>query len=267
MPSVLFFTCATGFYENFVVPYVFFAQKHNRTSLFEFIVDDVVSFSEKHGESVAWLKENLDASILLREVAEMAVKPKSKNSYRFVMEPMSIADFVYIGDVDIMIMEDIFHHHRAVFDYGLPYSNIIRRDGGRLTGLHFSRYDAHYPLGYIDDLIEEETNDEALLFRIVDRKGLLYDSARYRSVHPGRPIHGIHMSLNRLPFSYHKERVGWGARYKWFESALWLCESSEFAEFHSTMYAGAAQVILNVIYLSKGVVELGPEYFEAWAVP
>jgi SAM-dependent methyltransferase len=150
---------------------------------------------------------------------------------------------------------------RPVFDSGLPYSNIVRDKSKRLSGLHFTKYDAYYPLPDIADLVQSVYNDEELLYSIVERKGFLYNNDKYYAVKKRRPIHCLHLSLNRLPFSYHKERVSWGMSYQHLEAAHKIFESSEFNSFLGTLYTGSAQVIMNLIYISQGVCSFGEDYF------
>lgn len=266
-PTILFFTCATRFYKNFVTPYMFFAKKHNPGAKFEFILDDVDDFLVKNERSLQWLEKTYGIRPTLRNVAEIETRPKMENSFRFVMEPQTSADYVYIGDVDIMILEDVYAWHKPIFDAGLPYSNMIRDGQEKLTGLHFVRTDLYYPLGDIKDLIESIRIDEDLLFAIVKRKGLLYGNDEYRKIRPNRPIHGVHMSLNRLPFSYGKERVSWGLRYEWLEQVLAISRTDEFESFYATLYPGASQIMLNLIFLANGALSLGRDYWKARVIP
>jgi SAM-dependent methyltransferase len=260
--KILFYTSATKFYENFVTPYIFFAATHNLNSTFEFIVDDISLFRSRHQPALDWLTENLNIVIHLQDTQGLLNRPHKENSIRFIIEPKMEAEFVYIGDVDIMIMEDIASWHSPIFEAALPYSNIIRSGTKRLSGLHFTRYKSHYPLPEIADLINSEINDEELLYKIVERKGLLYPNEKFYSIKNNRPIHGLHMSLNRLPFSYNKERVGWGMSYAHLAGAESIFKSDIFNDFFATLYAGSAQVLTNLIYLSRGVCAYGPEYFQ-----
>lgn len=259
--ELLFFTCATGFYQNFVMPYVYFAALHNPSSRFEFIVGDADDFNEKHKGSLTWLERELAVVPKIRGLDSSAPQPKRPNSIRFVNEPEQEARFVYIGDVDIMIVEDILAWHRPIFEAGLPYSNIIRPNAKRLSGLHLASYEHHYPLPSIDDLIKEVANDEALLYRIVERKGNLYAQEKYDALVKGRPAHGIHMSLNRLPFSSATERVSWGISYARAEKFEQLLSRDSFKDFFSTLYTGSKHVLLNLIFLSRGVCSHGKEFF------
>jgi hypothetical protein len=260
--KLLFFTCATKFYENFVTPYIFFAAIHNPGSSFEFIVDDIPLFQDRHQRALDWLAEYFKIAIHLQEKQALMNLLHIENSIRFVNEPKIKAEFVYIGDVDIMIMEDIASWHRPIFEADLPYSNIIREGTKKLSGLHFTKYSSHYPLPEIADLIKSETNDEELLYKIVERKGLLYGNEKYYAIKNGRPVHGLHMSLNRLPFSYHKERVSWGMSYAHLASAENIFKLDIFNKFFATLYAGSAHILTNLIYLSRGVCAYGPSYFQ-----
>lgn len=261
-PSLLFFTCATGYYENFVIPYIYFASTFNSGAKFEFIVNDAAIFNAKHEKSLQWLRSNHAATVVIRSLPTLKNKPRMDNSLRFIIQPSETADLVYIGDVDIMIFDDIVKWHKPVFDAGLPYSNVVRTNTKRLTGLHFTKYSEYYPLPEIEDLIIDTPNDEELLYKIVERKGALYDTAIYNTLVRGRPIHGLHMSLNRFPFSAHSERVSWGMSYGHLDQCNKLMNHPKFKSFFTTMNVGPRQILANLIYLSHGVTSLGKEYFE-----
>jgi hypothetical protein len=268
--KLLFFTCATKFYDNFIIPYCYFAAKHNPSSAFEFIIDDVEDFKKKHSLSIKWLTENFKIPIFLRaKKDELNLKVKLDNSIRFVLNPKTTSEYVYIGDVDIIILEEILKKHAPIFDLGLPYSNVVREirtptkkgGGKRLTGLHLCKSQSQYPLGAIDDLIEKFTNDEELLYAIMERKKLLYSNDVTRSLKIGRPSHGIHLSLNRLPFSYHKERPDWNLHYIWLEKFMLIAITNEFKDFFETLYEGSQQILINLVYLSEGSSVIGREKF------
>jgi hypothetical protein len=184
-----------------------------------------------------------------------------ENSIRFILEPRLAGDYVYIGDVDIMILENIWDWHKPVFDAGLPYSNVIRLGKKKLTGLHFVKRDRYYPIPVIDDLIKSIENDEELLYEINKRSGLLYDEKEYNKIRQGRPIHGLHMSLNRLPFSYEPERVGWNMSFKNLEKFGALIKTEIFNDFFKTLYPGSSQILLNLIFLSHGAMGLGKAFW------
>jgi len=259
--GILFFTCATGYYENFVIPYIYFAEKSNPNSKFEFIVSDADRFFEKNDKSLMWLEKNMSVKPVVRSRDTVEIKPRIDNSIRFITSPKQFSNYVYIGDIDIMIFENILNWHKPIFDAGLPYSNVVRNGTKRLTGLHLTKYDDYYPLPDIEDIVKDTVNDEEILYKIVERKGRLYDTARYNAVVKGRPIHGIHMSLNRLPFSASSERVGWGVSYENSVECQKILNTDEFKDFYSTLYNGAAQIVVNLIFLTRGICFYGKEFF------
>jgi hypothetical protein len=259
--KLLFFTCATNFYENYVTPYIYFAAKYNPSSAFEFIIDDIQGFELKHKKSIEWLINNFDTTVELRKISELGIRPKVDNSIRFCMNPKTLSEYVYIGDIDIIILEDIFAAHAPIFNYGLPYSNIIRCGTKQLTGLHLCRSTNHYPLGPIDDLVNKIENDEELLYAIIERKGLLYTNDVSSKLKVGRPVHGIHLSLNRLPFSFEEERVDWGLTYDFLQTFKSVAETDNFKSFFETLYPGSRQILINLFYLSEGSSVIGREKF------
>jgi len=105
--------------------------------------------------------------------------------------------YVYIGDIDILILENVTKPHlEHMQKTGLPFSNIRRKGKERLSGLHFTRADAFYPLpDHFEGLPIHA--DEELLFKMVERHrvGTPDPADNYR------PLHGYHMSLSRPPVS------------------------------------------------------------------
>lgn len=132
-----------------------------------------------------------------------------KNSVRFILKPYTRAEYVYITDIDIICCEDIADTHIAdMIQYNSPFSNIVRKNTKRMTGLHFTKYDAYYPLdiNYIKYVNTYNKNDEELLYDIVKKNNNIDLSRTYR------PVHGIHMSLNRPTVAGTADLPGWGAQ-------------------------------------------------------
>lgn len=130
------------------------------------------------------------------------------NSVRFILQPCIQAEYVYITDIDIICCEDIADKHIAdMIQYNSPYSNIVRKNTKRLTGLHFTKYSAYYPLdiNYIKTVSIPNKMDEVLLYDIVKKNTNIDLSRTYR------PVHGIHMSLNRPTVAGTTDLPGWGA--------------------------------------------------------
>ena len=126
------------------------------------------------------------------------------NSVRFISQPEIKNEFVYITDVDMFIFVDNFYLHLIDDMYRRKscYSNIVRENTTQLTGLHFIKYDAYYPIPKQENY---DINDEILLFNIVKSKGIKID---YKTEY--RPQFGIHASPLREYVSS-LGHIGWGA--------------------------------------------------------
>lgn len=177
-----------------MIPYIYFALKTNNDVAVEVCVDDIVLFRLSQGAGIDALKRIFpDKKFLIRQVR---FSGKSiPNTIRFVEKPDLSADYIYIGDVDILLLDDdITNQHLANMERtGLPYSNIRRKGTDRLTGLHFSKFEYYYPIPEISDLDLARMNDEAVLLQLVSRKKLPLPSQELEF----RPVHGIHASPNR----------------------------------------------------------------------
>jgi hypothetical protein len=153
-----------------------------------------------HGATIAPIRGQFGAnSFLIRkgEFWRSNGAPVWPNAVRFVTTPLTVSDYVYIGDIDIVVLgPDILGRHlKHMSRTGLPFSNAIRTGSKRLTGLHFTRYDALYPLPEHADL--NDRLDEMMLTTLVRRKIGEFPS----SIRRFRPLHGIHVSPNRPPQS------------------------------------------------------------------
>ncbi len=211
---ILFFTCANKPYEDFIPLYAFSVLHHVADSKVEFGVEDVESFRKEHGKAMDLVCATYGQdSVRIRSVpwATASGSRILPNTVRFINAPETRADYVYIGDVDIIVLDTnlVSHHLESMRQTGLPYCNSVRPNTKRMSGLHFSRMDAYYPLPDIGDLDLAYTNDEALLYLLVERKGLPIIHDRWY-----RPIHGIHISPNRSMLKTRDAngavRPGWG---------------------------------------------------------
>lgn len=202
--NTTFFTACNAPYWPFVVPYATAVLIHNDDSMVEICVEDASLFQREHGRSLQLVSEAFPDRVLIREGSFKGTIP---NSVRFLETPLTRTEFTYIGDVDILILDnDITSVHAAHMGRtGLPYSNCVRSGTRRLTGLHFTRTDAHYPLRVPSDL-DLKGNDEELLFRLVVEKGLVLPDP----LEAFRPVHGIHLSLARAPCPSPNGRPHWG---------------------------------------------------------
>ncbi|MEM9262203.1 MAG: hypothetical protein AAGA22_01370, partial [Pseudomonadota bacterium] len=163
----------------------------NPTAFVEIGVEDAEAFRLSNQEAIDLLTNQFGDAFLIRNVTFIKGAP---GSARFMNETSVRRRYLYIGDIDIFVLEEIAPKHiDKMAETGLPYSNIIRPGKHRLSGLHFTETDAFYPL---DDFDGDVTRyDEVLLYERVLKKGLPLPNKEETF----RPLHGYHLSLNRRP--------------------------------------------------------------------
>ena len=256
--KLLFFAYANENYYIFVLPYIYFALRSTEDSSVEIILEDYGFFVSKYSKGIEVLENTFPGRFLLRQSSSVEKDPDLKpNVIRFIEEPVLKAEFVYIGDVDILIFEDVLSKHLAfITDYELPFSNVIRGKTEltaypRLTGLHFAKYSVMYPLPDISDIDVNKRNDENVLYEIMKRKKLMVPLS-FRD----RPICGIHMSLNRDAVGrysvnrrdefYVARSLGWGIR-RYSSEFLSAISESGFSRlyFHFSLEVRALLMVVE----------------------
>ena len=186
------FTYADPLYELFVLPYIVTALIYNDDVRVEICVDDAEDFNCSHAQGFEILARHFGNDRFMVRDAEKTLGV-SPNSVRFLESPRIMTEFTYIGDIDILILESISSLHMARIEQsGIPYSNIKRPGQDRLTGLHFTRSDAYYPVKPPPDA--DRVLDEHLLYKMVLARGHPLPPKKWT-----RPIHGYHISPNRSP--------------------------------------------------------------------
>jgi hypothetical protein len=197
--NMLFFTYANKAYDLFALPYAYFALTANPGSMVEIILEDAEDFHKKYKDGISLLNEIFPERALFRQSASIQNGLKCKpHVVRFLEEPLTSAEYIYIGDIDILILENVYETHtHYIKENNIPFSNIIRTGTEstkfpRLTGLHFCKMEKMYPLPDISDININERNDENVLYEIMRRKGIMVPTS-FRN----RPMCGIHVSLNR----------------------------------------------------------------------
>jgi len=136
-------------------------------------------------------------------------------SIRWLIKPITKADYTYIGDIDIIYLNkpDIFKYNLPCLEYtNNTYANIIRPytdKGKRLTGCMFVNTKNYYTkIEKFQDLIINDPakafehyykfayvlRDECLLAYIVKNSNIPFheDNKKWN-----RKLHGIHTTLNR----------------------------------------------------------------------
>ena len=189
MISTLFFTSANERYEPFVLPYITSVLEHNEDTIVEIVLKDPKQFESENRDALEVLGSAHPERFRLRPGKFDCRAP---HSVRFLETPIQMAEYVYIGDIDILILEEVIAYHIAHMQKTkLPYSNILRQGKMVLSGLHFTQYQAYYPLPSCDPKLFGL--DEKLLFEIVKAKGhsFLPDDDWIRK------CHGFHLTLQR----------------------------------------------------------------------
>lgn len=202
-----FFTAATGPYRDFIVPYIYSVTHHNDDAFVEIMLDDLDGFIAQHAGAMTFLDPD---RYLLREAR---FSGSDGQFMRFLIEPLTRGRYVYIGDVDILVLDGgiTSAHVNNAARLGLPYSNIQRPGTRRLTGLHFSQWDAYYPVQIPAISKVRTAGDEELLLLLVEERGWPLPAGDFR------PQHGIHMSPNRMAIIAAASGVpSWGlSRSRW----------------------------------------------------
>ncbi len=208
MIDTVFFTCANRKYERFAGLYICAVLLHVADSKIEIGLEDVDDFVQRNAPLVQKMQEHFGSRFHLRNADFSRSIP---HTIRFITEPELQSEYLYIGDIDIIVLEPkmIDAHLGFMRRTGLPYSNSVRPNTDRLSGLHFTRRDAYWPLPDFSDLNLRRTSDEQLLYQLVKRRGLAVQDKEW-----WRPVHGIHISPNRamLPAD---GTPGWGVHDKY----------------------------------------------------
>lgn len=219
------FTVANTNYEAFVMPYIVSVLAHNSDAVVEIALQNPGEFLAANREAIEVLDRHFEGRYLISP-GDFSRLPA--NTVRFVETPKLVNEYVYIGDIDILILEPIMSVHlENLKRTGLPYSNILRPpEYQALTGLHFSRWDAFYPHAP-NARLDRLNTDEGTLYDLVQARGLPLPDPNERF----RPVHGFHLSLNRDPRSAEGAGLTWGgirnpeyalAYAKLRSSPLWL---------------------------------------------
>ncbi len=222
MNKLTIYAYADNEYTIFIPAYIYFALESNRESFVEINTPSSSCVYEQHKSSLTKIKNKFGDRFKIRDTSPNLSKDIIPNTIRFIDPPLYKSKYLYIGDIDIMICEDIVEAHALLIKrHELPFSNVIRNPEApinqrRLTGLHFIETEKYLPLPDLSDLNLKIKNDEEVLYEIMSRKDLMVP-ATFRE----RPELGLHMSLSRDPFgrctgprqsNYKSTGLGWAGK-------------------------------------------------------
>ena len=206
-------------YHHFAAIYPLFSLISNPRASLEIGIVDFMEFKERYLPFILFYNRHFKEQVLYEECT-----PNNKHhphTLRFLRKPTSEAKYIYIGDVDIIILEENICeiHKKYIKKHKLEYSNILRDNSNfpRLSGLHFIEYSKMYPLPKNTIGEADYCNDEHYLYLLMQSKGYTAPEKEFKL----RPVHGIHCSMNRppiksTPFSNHSFRYfHWGISYKY----------------------------------------------------
>jgi hypothetical protein len=232
------FTHADSHYFRFVSPFIYFFLKTNHDVAVEVVVDNLKDYLIRHPTEIEVLRQLFpDRLFVVRDyLMDKAVSPGTR---RFIDRPTIASEYTYIADIDIIALDnDITNQHvQNMEKLCLPYSNIKREGTKRLSGLHFSRTDSFYPTPDLSDIDLSNENDESVLYKIVERKGLPIPTGDFR------PLHGIHTSLHRPPLLEGGNVHGWGISDAYLKKLYDLMSSDEFAYFEKETHPGYRNIL------------------------
>lgn len=208
IPNLTVFTVADRRYEPFVLPYIASVLSHNSSAFVEIVVECDSQLPDETFQAQEIVAASLGARFRLRQADLGGQAP----TLRFLMAPETTSDYAYIGDVDVLVLEEIAPAHLShMAQTGLPYSNIRRPRKERLSGLHFTEWSAFYPRSPDEAALLDEVKanyrvkgiDEHYLFRLIKERGRGLPDPEDTF----RPEHGLHLTLSRDPLT---RRGNWG---------------------------------------------------------
>lgn len=193
--DLLFYTYANAQYHEFAILYPLFALLSNKNSAVEICLSEPDSSVTKYEHLIKYYVEFFSGRILYSYITKTDIL---QNSLRFIVKPVSRAKYIYIGDVDILILEEeVLNIHRAAIrSTKLNFSNVRRKGENKITGLHFMEYDKYYPIVIPCNVDLITCNDESLLFLLMLEKGYSIPEVSDLKY---RPVHGLHISLFSRP--------------------------------------------------------------------
>ena len=199
-----------------------YSDKRNKTDIE--IVTSLNKLPENIFKSIEYLRNIYNSSTIKiknnyykikNNYAILNNKITRKNSIRFLVEPDIKNEYIFIGDIDIIYLVENYYDNYLIdmFNRKSCYSNIVRKNTRRLSGIHFSKWFCLYPI-LLNKNIDLMINDEELLLIRLKELQIEID---YNTTY--RPIFGIHMSVGRNSVVDKKSNLTWVAEGK---KVLWI---------------------------------------------
>lgn len=194
-PKVLCYTYANEKYFPFAILYPLFILNSAQDVAVEIAIDNYDKFIQKYSYLVEYYNKTYPGQVFYHPLKKKFTC--TPGSIRFITQPLWYSKYVYIGDVDIMITQDIATTHiKNIIKNDLDYSNIKRKGRSALSGLHFIEYDKMYPIRIPKRVNLKIVQDETLLYILMKERGYKIPD---ENIHTFRPLLGIHFSFWSRP--------------------------------------------------------------------
>lgn len=222
--SICFINSCNEQYKKFILPYIYSASIHHiNQSKFEFLLINC-DIDQKLRDGLNFLICNgiVNSNNCLLQPIKTDIHVAS---YRYLIDQTLSSDYTYIGDIDVLLMENIigFHEDRLIDKNGnyYIYDNEFRsynnkpfqtyKNSDRLSGLHFVKTKEWFNItkSIRRKYFEYGRECNAIPNEILLGKILIESKCNVRPLIKtakeftlNRPIHGQHLSLHRLPFKH-----------------------------------------------------------------
>ena len=231
MDRILIYTCANDKYTHFIPLLILTYGLYNDNVDFEIGIN-LSKLPTNEEKAINYLRErfpnskiNIKYNFFSTNGSYGIVNQQQclLGTVRFLTEPEIKDKYTYICDIDIVCLVKNFYkyHIDNMNRLQLPYSNMVRSNSTRLTGMHFTESDSYYPIPNLDD-INLLKNDEEVLHDIVKKRGI---NINYETTY--RPIFGVHFSFNRPTVEGDNNIPSWCAE-EFKEEWRKLTETSEY---------------------------------------
>ncbi|AST95149.1 hypothetical protein [Shouchella clausii] len=191
------------------------------------------NLSTKETDSLERIKQHLSSSFEIKEnyYTDKISKASEGKARRFLLPHAEFKGFkyAYIGDIDFLIVKEepslLDSHIKHCQDIGLPYSNQIRPQSRRLTGLHFFKVKEYFEKmePVINEYIDAPEKIEAAFRTGIRNEEFLYNLIEQTigfgkmNDHHYRPHHGFHLGILRSGVDSFKSYVDNGHKNKFHQ--------------------------------------------------
>ncbi len=193
--NLLVYTYANQKYYDFAILYPIWVLLSNPDTCVEIALENLNLFNKKYSHLIKYYYDNYPNQVYFTQIDKKYLKVSS-GAIRFLSQPICKARYVYIGDVDLIVLDNICSLHLPNIEkYKLDYSNIKRKGLEKLSGLHFIEYKKMYPIIFKNINVVKD-NDENILYKLMLNKNYKIPSTEDCTY---RPLCGIHISYFSRP--------------------------------------------------------------------